>query len=214
MNSDDVYKSCLADIHFQMSSKIAVQKEQYEQWLRKLFYVNDSLHKAYDMFYQDSFYVLLTQLLSEEGKTYLLKIVEIVNKQKRSHIKDFYNSILKSLDEIGSKLTDIEFQYLRYKRHNVCHIFQNNYEVIQDSGKIRSTQKTYSYEGEGKPSNLIDLELSFFRLLEQHGGDDGFYNYIRGITYPILDNLYKRLTSIHSDEMQIANNRNNNSDGK
>lgn len=204
MNSEDIYRGHLNDINFQMRSKIFVQKEQFEHWLRKLFCMNDSLHKEYDLFYQEIYYVLLTQMLTE-GKNYLDKVVEIVNEQDNWHKREFYNRLQSALNKIASEFTPLEFEYIKLKRHNTCHIFQNDYEVVQNSGKIKTMRKVYSYEGECTPMELTELELGFYHILKKYGGDPGFDTYVRCKVYPILSNLHKELMEIQADEKQKTN---------
>lgn len=207
MNSEDIYRDYLNNINFQMRAKIFVQKEQFEHWLRKLFCINESLHKEYDLFYQEIYYVLLTEML-KEGKIYLDKVVGIVNEQDNWHKKEFYNRLQSALNKIASEFTPLEFEYIKLKRHNTCHIFQNNYEVVQNSGKIKTMHKVYSYDGKCTPIELTELELGFYEILKKHGGDIGFDTYVRSKVYPILNNLQKELMEIHSDEKQKTTNIN------
>ena len=187
MNSEDIYIDYLNNINFQMRAKIFVQKEQFEHWLRKLFCINESLHKEYDLFYQEIYYVLLTEML-KEGKIYLDKVVGIVNEQDNWYKKEFYNRLQSALNKIASEFTPLE--------------------VVQNSGKIKTMHKVYSYDGKCTPIELTELELGFYEILKKHGGDIGFDTYVRSKVYPILNNLQKELMEIHSDEKQKTTNIN------
>ena len=134
------------------------QMEQFAQWLRKFFFLNDRLHKKYDFIYQDSFYIVFYQLITE-GLDHLNKVINALEekKPKFNNKLKWYNELRDGLFELKAKLSSEEIDFIEYKRHNVCHIFQNHYNPkLLDNGTIKNERK-------GK--NLKSQEILLFVLL-------------------------------------------------
>jgi len=86
--------------------------------------------------------------------------------------------------------------YIEYKRHNACHIFQNHYEQIQEKGKIIRLRKK---------KDLVQIDNDFQSILEKYICDAGFDAYITTTLYPILNDLYRDLQSINIKEEKDNN---------
>jgi hypothetical protein len=164
-----------------------VQQEQFGQWLRKFFYLNEALNKEYDTMYQDMFYIVFYELLTT-GNDYAKKVEVCLTGSENLEKIEFYNAITKGLTELQSSFSWNEFQFIEYKRHNASHLFQNHYEnIILDSGKIQTTRK-------GKPIDFINEELQ--SILKEHKTDRNFDIYMTKKLYPKTLELYNRLDAI------------------
>lgn len=172
--------------------KILVQQEQFFDWLRRFFYISESLHKEFDLVYQQMYYVMLNQLLAE-GIPYTQNAVIHLKSSDNTYSKEWFETLLACLLKIKTIFPDDELEYIRYKRHNVCHIFQNHYEQIQDSGKIVDKK-------EGK--DLDQLHKEFQQILIKYNWDAGFDKYLTSTLYPILTNLHSELQHIHLEQMR------------
>lgn len=184
------------------SLRILVQKEQFEYWLEKLFYLNDSLNKEYDSIYQGTFYIVISELFNE-GEVYLNEIVNIVLQLESEIKKKWYLRLQKGIIDMKSNFSQYELYFIDYKRHNICHIFQDTYEEIQKDGKIKK-ERTLKKDSEGKavkePLNLISKE--FQDILYKYGGEKRFDIHMNTILYPILNTLYKELQTLHKKEIE------------
>ncbi|HBL33128.1 MAG TPA: hypothetical protein DDZ96_04825 [Porphyromonadaceae bacterium] len=194
INND--YLKLLTDFHVQASAEIFTKKIQYEQWLGKLFYLNDALHKQYDLFYQELFWIVLYQLLTEGNNQYLNKTVILVKKINEPYEKKWYNRLRKGLLELKDQFTTVEFEYLEYRRHNSCHIFQQDYSVFKKDNSLKNKK-----EQNRKKRSVINIELEFFSVLQKYGGDTGFDTHFRIVLYPIINQLNIDLNTIQEEDM-------------
>lgn len=163
-----------------------VQMEQFAQWLRKFFFLNHWLHGEYDFIYQDNFYIVFYQLMTE-GLDHLNKVINSLeeNQSKFSSKLIWYNELRDGLFELKAKLSSEEFDFIEYKRHNVCHIFQNHYTPkLLNNGTIKNERK-------GK--NLKSQENEFISIIRIHGSDKGFDIYLTQKLYPIIVEIYNKL---------------------
>ncbi|OFY38660.1 MAG: hypothetical protein A2X18_08245 [Bacteroidetes bacterium GWF2_40_14] len=174
----------------ELTLKIFANKYLFEQWMRQIFYLNDSLNKEYDTIYQNQYYILIYNLLTE-GKTYTEETIESINGCKNHYLIKFYDRLYKAILELKSILKDDEYNYLEYRRHGSCHIFQDSYEIIQDNGKIKEKRKNV---------NIFELKQDLQDVIARYNGDKGFDIYLTKTFYPILCTLYAELTSIHLEE--------------
>jgi len=167
--------------------KTFVQEEQFGQWLRKFFYLNHELNKEYDSIYQDSFYVVFYELVTigiEYGKNILDHLKSGNNKEKT----EFYFELIKGLENLKSKFSETEFQFIEYKRHSVSHIFQNHYENrISDSGKYQTKRKGKSIDDNNSELKSVILE---------NGSDKEFDINMTKKLYPNITEMYTRLEQI------------------
>jgi len=177
----------LKSFRIEATLKILVQQQQFFQWLRKFLYINESLHKEFDSVYQQMYYVMLNQLLVE-GIPYTEKAVCSLSESDNKYMKEWFGTLLASLNKIKTIFPEIELDYIEYKRHNACHIFQNHYEQIQEKGEIIRRRKK---------KDLVQIDNDFQSILEKYNCDAGFDAYITTTLYPILNDLYRDLQSIN-----------------
>jgi hypothetical protein len=165
-----------------------VHLEQFAQWLRKFFYLNSELYTEYDTIYQDSFYVVFYELT-----TVGLKHSKVVlSHLKKEDIKtEWYTTLVKGLDDFIKLFTETEFEYIKYKRHNASHIFQNDYEhQVFEKGKISSPKRE---------NRIEQMDNDFKDLILLHGGDKNFDIYMHKKLYPLIIDLYDRLQRISNN---------------
>lgn len=163
--------------------KTLVQKSQFEQWLKFTFYINDQLSKKEDVLYQDIFYVKLYETLTE-GLHYAEKIYShLINTADIEKIQ-WYSILIDGLTRIKQILNESEFNYIEYRRHCASHIFQNQYEHIQDNLKIKTVRKD---------KNLIDIIKQIESLIILHKNERNIDKYLNKKLHPELFNLYNSL---------------------
>lgn len=165
-------------------AKTFAQQEQFYQWLRKLFYLNNELYKEYHSIYQDSFYVIYYELITE-GFIYSQEILKKIEKSDNKDRIEFFRILTKGLTDIKSIFSESELQFIEYKRHNASHIFQNHYEKrLSPKGNLINSRK-------GKSIEQIQKELDI-ELIEK-GFDSGFDDYMTHKLNPLITNLYNQL---------------------
>lgn len=200
------YRKLLTDFRFQATSEIYTRKHQFEQWIKQMFFLNEELNKEYNSIYQDLFWVKIYQLLTE-GDFYLRDIKKTIDKGNSFYIKKWYDRLLNGLIEIKTQFREIEFEYLQYRRHNVCHIFQHDYSVFNKDYSLKSIKRQ-----KRKDKSIINSEIEYFSLLKEYGGDEGYDKHYRNILYPIINILYHDLQEIHEKEIKANISENNNND--
>lgn len=84
------------ELRFKATLRVLVQKEQFAYWLKKIFYLNNSLYKECDPIYQSMFYIVISELFGE-GELYLNEIVNVVVKQKSPIRKEWYLRLQKGI---------------------------------------------------------------------------------------------------------------------
>jgi len=162
--------------------KTFVHLEQFAQWLRKFFYLNHELSLEYDTIYQESFYVTFHELITV-GLDYSKKVLSQLTVEDEK--KQWYKNLVEGLEKLKGTFSEIELQYIKYKRHNSSHIFQNDYEhKVFEKGENLTPQR----------ENKIDQnEKDFTNLIRKHGGDKKFDLYMHHKIFPIASDLYDQL---------------------
>jgi hypothetical protein len=164
--------------------KTCVQEEQFYQWLKFTFFLNHELKENYDTIYQEAFYVKLFELLTE-GLRHSTEILEILKKTDKNVTKiDWYSKLTNGLNQIKSNLDESEFLYIEYRRHGASHIFQNQYEHIQDNLKIKKERKN---------KNLKELNNQLQAIILKYGGDRSVDEYLNQKLQPELTKIYESL---------------------
>lgn len=167
--------------------KTIVQEEQFVQWLKKFIFLNSALKDGYDAIYQGSFYISFYEL-STVGLAHASKILKHLEKGDNHKKTAWYKELVAGLNILKISFTTIEFEYIKYKRHNSSHIFQDGYEhQVFELGEIKSQER------EDKVENLGN---DFKKLILSHGGDKGFDLYMHEIIYPIVIDLVNQLKII------------------
>lgn len=164
-------------------AKTFAQNEQFEQWLRSLFALNDSLMEEYNSIYQEVFFIRLQEVLTE-GETYAKHKSKLLEDSNQKDSK-WHEKLTSGIEEIKKSLTEAELEYIEYRRHNSCHIFQNGYEFIQKNYKIKKNRK-------GKTLQQIRNQIE--DLLREHGNDRGIETHLNKILQPKIKSLYRELT--------------------
>lgn len=201
MNKTERIAELLMNPHYQLKQIVFTQKCQFEMWISKVFLLNDELHKEYNPFYNDIFNILIYQLLTEGCDHVEHRILPHIT-PKNVFMKRWGERLHEGLKTMREQYSDIEFAFLEYHRHSVCHIFQTGYDVIYKDGTIKSHEaqtKKIKKTSINKP--IINIELDFFKLLEEYGGDSGFDTSFREKLYPIIKQLQADLSQIHEEEI-------------
>jgi len=175
--------------------KIVGHNYLFEQWIIKVFYLNNSLHNEYDSFYQNQYYISIYNLFNE-GWAHVKRVILSVRDSKNIYIIQYYNKIDECINRLRLIFKDDEYYYLEYRRHGACHIFQDSYEMIQDNGKIKTQRNNMS---------LPELTQNLQAVIKRYNGDKGFDLYLNITFYPILVELYEILQKIRSEEQQALN---------
>ena len=181
------------EFRLEVFRKTLVQREQLINWIKRLFYLNESLQKEYDSFYQQMYYIILQELISE-GILYVQKVVNLLSNDTESKNYKWFNSLLNSLIKIKKLFSEDELDFIEYKRHNACHIFQNHYERVQDNGKFK-------YERKNK--DILVLQIKFQKILLKYNGDKGFDQYLTTSLHSEISNIFIMLQSIKNGEKII-----------
>ena len=92
--------------------------------------------------------------------------------------------LVEEFNNIKNELSDTEFEYIEYRRHNACHIFQNSYEHIQENLRIKK-------ERNGK--KLQDIQKGIQALILKHGSDKDIDDFINAKLQTKLTGLYNQL---------------------
>jgi len=163
--------------------KTLVQQTQFEQWLQYLFYLNNELTKEYDFVHQDSFYVKFYDAITE-GLIYAKKVLKTLEGGSNKEKYSFFINLISGLDDLKSTLDESELDYIEYRRHSASHIFQNQYENIQDDLRIKKERKS---------KNVQELNSQLQQLLIKHGSDKNIDHYLNQKIQPQLKSLYQLL---------------------
>ena len=176
--------------------KTLVQQTQFEQWLRYFFFLNNELIEKCDFVYQDAFYIKFYELFTK-GLVYANKVLERLQKGHNTNKFEWYVKLIDGLNNIMSELTEEEFEYIEYRRHNSCHIFQNRYEHIQENLGIKKDRN-------GK--KLQDINASLKRVISKHGSDKNIDTFINSKLQHKLTDLHRVLTEIYNKVHQKSEN--------
>lgn len=143
--------------------KAFIQEKQFYQWMMSVFKLNIELNEEFSYNSSDLFVVKFVQFINE-GENYCKYIMPILTRSDNNKIH-FFQRILDFILSVKSKFPIEELDYLEYRRHNICHIFQNGYEVIQSDLKIKSKLKNRSLEEiNNNIINLLGTEENEFKL--------------------------------------------------
>jgi hypothetical protein len=164
--------------------KTQVQEVQFEQWLTIFFYLNNELILKYDFIHQEMFYIKLSELMTE-GHEFAAKILKYLENGINIEKHNWYLKLFEGLNKIRAMLSNSEFEYIQYRRHNSCHIHQNSFEHIQENLKIKKNRN-------GKDLSEINNELK--SIILKHGSDKNFDFYFNEKFQLIISDLYKNLT--------------------
>ncbi len=164
--------------------KTLVQQTQFEQWLKSFFFLNNELTERYDFIYQDEFYTKFFELFTE-GLSFANKVLDALQQGNNDLKRNWYLNLINGLNAIRTELTDSEFEYIQYRRHTSCHIFQNSYEFIQDNLRIKK-------ERNGRL--LQDIKKDLQSLILKHGSDENIDFYLNEKLQGKLTALYHQLT--------------------
>lgn len=167
--------------------KTLVQEKQFEQWLKSFFFLSHELIEKYDFIYQDEFYTKFYELFTQ-GLVFANKVLDAIQIGDNDEKRNWYLMLINGLNEIRAELTDPEFEYIQYRRHGSCHIFQNSYEFIQDNLRIKK-------ERNGRPLQEIKKDLQ--ELIITHGSDKNIDFAINNKIQNKIMELYKRLKLSH-----------------
>ena len=151
------------DFKFEYIKKSIVQEQQFYQWLQVLFRLNSEINQEYNHNSADLFVVKLVQLLSE-GKNYCEIVIPKLLASDNNKIH-FFQHILKFIEQFKVDISVAELDFLEYKRHNICHIFQNGYEPLQDNLKVKTELKNRPLsEIEKNLDSIISSEKNEFEV--------------------------------------------------
>ncbi|MEC5395309.1 hypothetical protein [Bergeyella sp. RCAD1439] len=157
--------------------------EDFENWLKILFYLNDSLQKEYDLIYQDSFYVKIYELLND-GLAYSQKILKNCHAKNETQNANWYSTLITQIENIQNQFSEEELQYIEYRRNKVCHIFLSGYDRIKKDLSINKKRKN------------IDLEIlqsNLYKVISKLEHLENPNLYFNNKIHPILNDLYKKL---------------------
>lgn len=170
--------------------KTIVQQEQFDQWLRYLFYINNELINSLEFVHQDMFYVKFHEVYTIGIKYVQNNCLKYLKKNEANNNKKiiWYNEFISGINDIISCLSEEEISYIEYRRHNVCHIFQNGYEHIQD-GNLSIKKK----KGD-KDLKIVRENLK--KIMKENKNDRNIDILLNSKIQPKLKLLYERLLSI------------------
>lgn len=161
-----------------------VKEVQFEQWLKFTFYLNQKLSEEYETIYQDSFYIKIYELLTE-GLIYANKVHKYLLRGENHEKTNWYSKLITGLNKIKLDLNESEILYIEYRRHSASHIFQNQYEHIQENLRIKKERKL---------KNLEELNNQLSVLIIKHGNDRNVDEYLNKKMQPKLTQIYEILT--------------------
>ncbi|MBO2545706.1 hypothetical protein J0871_14885 [Salegentibacter sp. BDJ18] len=141
------------DLKYEYIKKRIIQEQQFFQWLQVLFRLNIEINQGYNHNSADLFVVKLYQLLTE-GKTYCEDVISRLPSSEIEKIH-FFEHILKFIGQFETDISIAELDFLEYKRHNICHIFQNGYEQVQADLRIKKHLKNRELSEIDKNLNSI-----------------------------------------------------------
>lgn len=170
---------------YDFTIKILTQRAQFEQWLRIFFYLDNRLNSEFDSVYESTYYIKLYELLTS-GLDYANKTLNILKNVNNENLERWYEILVNGLLTLKGEISETELEFIRYKRHNACHIFQDSYEI--NVNKKVLIERT----------NRFKLKKHFHLLLDKHGTEDEFYKYLFSKLHPITIKIYKELQAINT----------------
>lgn len=170
--------------HTEDLEKLSLQHHhQFIQWLSNLIIIDKSLNIKYDSVYQDSYYIKLYELITE-GIKYVNKEKGLSDKYPKEEA-NWYEFLSNELLNLRNEISETEFKYIQYKRHNSSHILQYDYEINGENGKIEKPKRNNAI------SNLNEI-------LDIHGNYNGFDIYI-------TKKLHPKIVEISNQSKEIIN---------
>jgi len=170
---------------YDFTLKMFTQKAQFEQWLRIFFYLDNRLNSEFDSVYESSYYIKLYELLTA-GLDYANDALNVLRNINNKNLENWYETLVAGLVALKDEISETELEFIRYKRHNACHIFQDSYEIkINKKDLIERT-------------NRFNLKQQFHQLLDKHETEDNFYKYLFSKLHPISEKIYKDLQIINA----------------
>ncbi len=191
------------EFKFKYSIQILQQQEQFWQWVRQLFFLNDSLNKEYNFLYCKLLYVNLSELFTE-GERYAVEVARILKKGHNKIKYRIYTRLNTAISDIKSAFTDEEYRYIEYRRHNACHIFQDGYEEIKQNGEVKVNKRHLSDRSGNKyEMRISDISKDNQFILGKYVSDQGFDEHLISIIYPILNQLFIDLNELREQELEM-----------
>lgn len=160
--------------------KIISQKKQFEDWLMVLFYLNYSLDLKFDSVYISSYYVKIYEILTV-GLTYAKNALELLRNTPNKPLEEWYYLLVQGLVELKDEISEKEFEFIEFKRHHACHIFQNAYEIQFNEKDLI------------KRNNRVAIKEDFIELIAEHRTEENFDNYLFKKLNPKIVFIFKQL---------------------
>ncbi|GAA0879437.1 hypothetical protein GCM10009119_24050 [Algoriphagus jejuensis] len=162
-----------------------VQEVPFEQWSRAVFFLANRLSKDYDDVYQEAFYIRLHDIFST-GLNYARGVLLSMKGSENTSKVRWFEIFIPGIEAIRNTLTEPEYQYIQYRRHCSCHMFQDKFERVQrDTLKVKSVRNGI---------DLKELNAGLLGLLREFGSDKDLDAHLNSkLAIPIND-LYKQLT--------------------
>ncbi len=136
-----------------------VHRVQFDRYMLTLYFLNDALHKEYDLIYQRMLYICLSEIFTE-GSGCIDEIIRLSGRvcRKDPHrfeiVERAYLRLRKGIEELKSKFTPAELRYIEYMRHNVCHIRQWGYAEISQEGDAKHNPLVSTKIVDGKKTKM------------------------------------------------------------
>ena len=178
------------DFNHELTIKTKVQQIQFEQWMRSFFRLTYKLYEDFDPTLQDMHYIKLYGMLTE-GIDYAQIVLKHLENGKNLNKKSWYIKCIDGLTLLKSQLTEREFIYIEYRRHNICHMFQNQYERIQEN---------YTIKYKRKGMDLTEVDTLLKSLLLEFGSDRNIDEYLKEKLKLTITSLYDELVKIKEEE--------------
>ena len=176
----------MEDFNTELSKKTLVQQIQFEQWVRTFFQLTYKLYEVFDPMLQDLHYIKLYGILTE-GHEYAKVVLQHLEGGKNVNKTNWYLKFVSGIASLKSLLSERELLYIEYRRHNICHIFQNQYEHIQEN---------YSIKSQRKGMGLTEIDAALKSLLLEFGNDRNIDGYLKDKLKMTLTCLYDELVHL------------------
>jgi len=158
--------------------------------MRTFFYLTYKLYEVFDPTLQDMHYIKLYGTLTE-GLEYAKIVLQHLENGKNLNKKNWYIKCIDGLTILKSQLTKRELIYIEYRRHNICHMFQNQYERIQENYKIKYQRKGI---------DLTEIDSLLKSLLLEFGSDRNIDEHLKNKMKLTITSLYDELIRIKKEE--------------
>jgi hypothetical protein len=115
----------------------------------------------------------------------MMVVHESLTNGSNVHKTDWYLKLITGLNKVKTSFNDSELFYIEYRRHQSSHIFQNQYEHIQDNFKIKKVRNN---------KNLKEINDEIKSMIAKHGSDREIDYYLNKKIQPVLTKIYETLT--------------------